>query len=550
MPPGKQAAPGDTGKTAAAPARVPVQMVASTALDHSSAISSSAFNQLVAQLVAESADPEPAPRSGVQVPTGAAQAVKLPPKSTTAAAVKPLIDQPSELPVRVVLARAPPSDTSILAAAPVGGRRADARGAIIPNSGDAQPPSLPVDLNIPIPIAPKLQLPLLGGGSSTQQRSVTTPTAVSNAEDSAPMTLEPRPILEVKIHLNQPLTETLLVQKQTAPASPSFVAGPSVDSESAKPNTTIPDVAATRTVVPPVASAPVVSPPIVSRPAVATPTVATPAVFIPPVSAPAAPAPTGPSPSVSMASVPIPIASPTATPVSAAGAVDTQPTVAASPTHGAQEETAKQQNPERGSPDPGGQDTGPAVGHAAPRTTGNQEVIVTVQPQRQDAGSTPPLAHDASTSPVGPVPAAPPPAPAPMSAGDAKPEPQATSAPMSGEPPVNPAKPQQPLRSLALEFTPDGAGDVKVRLSERGGDVHISLHGTDAALAGRMREGVSDLVGSLSKAGYDAEAWTPGQGRQNQRQQPDQRQSARGTASPGDAEEFSGILQEPIQEIS
>jgi hypothetical protein len=106
------------------------------------------------------------------------------------------------------------------------------------------------------------------------------------------------------------------------------------------------------------------------------------------------------------------------------------------------------------------------------------------------------------------------------------------------------------LRSLSLEFAPDGAGDIKVRLSERAGDVHISLHGTDPSLAVRVREGVSDLVGSLSKAGYDAEAWTTGQGRQNQRQQPDQRQSL-GRASPGDpsAEEFSGILQ-PIQEIS
>jgi len=105
------------------------------------------------------------------------------------------------------------------------------------------------------------------------------------------------------------------------------------------------------------------------------------------------------------------------------------------------------------------------------------------------------------------------------------------------------------LRSLALEFTPDGAGDIKVRISERAGDVHISLHGTDSLLAGRVREGVGDLVGSLSKAGYDAEAWTPGEGRQNQRQQPDQRQSRPGTAET-DPEKFSGILQQPIQEIS
>jgi hypothetical protein len=124
------------------------------------------------------------------------------------------------------------------------------------------------------------------------------------------------------------------------------------------------------------------------------------------------------------------------------------------------------------------------------------------------------------------------------------------SAPLREELPNDRPHTQQPLRSLALEFAPDGAGDIKVRLSERAGDVHISLHGTDPSLAVRVREGVSDLVGSLSKAGYDAEAWTPGQGRQNQRQQPDQRQS-RGANSPRDpgTEEFSGIFQ-PIQEVS
>lgn len=103
---------------------------------------------------------------------------------------------------------------------------------------------------------------------------------------------------------------------------------------------------------------------------------------------------------------------------------------------------------------------------------------------------------------------------------------------------------------MALEFTPDGANDIKVRLSDRGGDVHISLHGTDPALAGRVREGVSDLVGSLAKAGYDAEAWTPSQGRQNQERQPDQRQSASRSRGGSDPEEFSGMLQQPTQENS
>ena len=137
----------------------------------------------------------------------------------------------------------------------------------------------------------------------------------------------------------------------------------------------------------------------------------------------------------------------------------------------------------------------------------------------------------------------------PQTARIATPEPATGSAAPPEESPLNQTKTQQPLRSLALEFAPDGARDIKVRLSERAGDVHISLHGTDPSLAGRVREGVGELVGSLSKAGYDAEAWTPSEGRQNQRQQPDQRPPARDTGE-ADAEEFSGIFQQPIQEIS
>jgi hypothetical protein len=118
------------------------------------------------------------------------------------------------------------------------------------------------------------------------------------------------------------------------------------------------------------------------------------------------------------------------------------------------------------------------------------------------------------------------------------------------QPEPRPEQSKPPLRSLSLEFTPDGANDIKVRLSERSGDVHISLHGTDPSFAGRVREGVSDLVGSLSKAGYDAEAWTPDQNRENQRRQESgQRRTFRGAPSGSEADEFGGMLQQPIQEI-
>jgi hypothetical protein len=172
-------------------------------------------------------------------------------------------------------------------------------------------------------------------------------------------------------------------------------------------------------------------------------------------------------------------------------------------------------------------------------------VSVNIPQQTPPAGQTQLAAQNPTTVPASPVPV-----PPPVYAGQTKPEPQAASASPPEEPVADQTKTQPPIRSLALEFAPDGAGDVKVRLSERAGDVHISLHGTDPSLAGRVREGVSDLVGSLSKAGYDAEAWTPGEGRQGQRQHSDPRPSLRKTPAGANAAEFDGIFQQPIQEIS
>jgi hypothetical protein len=120
------------------------------------------------------------------------------------------------------------------------------------------------------------------------------------------------------------------------------------------------------------------------------------------------------------------------------------------------------------------------------------------------------------------------------------------------EPPLPAEAPaQQPLRSLSLEFAPDGAGDVRLKLSERAGEVHVSLHSSDPSLTGRLHQGVHDLVGSLSRAGYDAEAWTPGQGRQNNQRQADTpRKTRREGSSDSSAEDFAGMLQQPIQEVS
>ncbi len=110
---------------------------------------------------------------------------------------------------------------------------------------------------------------------------------------------------------------------------------------------------------------------------------------------------------------------------------------------------------------------------------------------------------------------------------------------------------------MTLEFAPDNAGDVKLRISERAGEVHISLHSSDTSLGGRLHEGVHDLVGSLARAGFEAEAWTPGrdqqgndahqgnQHRQEQRRQPDAKQDD------PDGEGFSSVFgEQTVQEVS
>jgi hypothetical protein len=107
-------------------------------------------------------------------------------------------------------------------------------------------------------------------------------------------------------------------------------------------------------------------------------------------------------------------------------------------------------------------------------------------------------------------------------------------------------QPQQQIKSVSLEFAPDGMGDVRLRVTERAGEVHISLHSTDASLSGKLHEGVHDLVGSLSTAGYDAEAWTPGQGHQGSQQQQEQRKPQHPQADEAGAEEFSGMFDQPI----
>jgi len=123
------------------------------------------------------------------------------------------------------------------------------------------------------------------------------------------------------------------------------------------------------------------------------------------------------------------------------------------------------------------------------------------------------------------------------------------------EPPAPDRNAPTAVRSLALEFTPDGARDVRVRLSQRAGEVHVSLHSPDPAITKSLRAGADDLTSLLSNAGFDARTCTSGRQNHDQQQPRDEPapQRRRTASSAGEAENFDGLLQhgtlQPNQEI-
>lgn len=187
-----------------------------------------------------------------------------------------------------------------------------------------------------------------------------------------------------------------------------------------------------------------------------------------------------------------------------------------------------------------------------PRAT---EPIVHAFASAAAAAANEPAPPQLPTSPIAipPVPVNPTPAISNNASSTPAPPPQAPAAHLAEEPVSRqPEQHAQPLRSLSLEFTPDGAQDVRVRLAERAGDVHISLHSTDPALSGRLSDGVHELVGTLANAGYEAQGWTQGHGRHNHSEQnqapPDNPRKNRrdNSADPG-TDHFGALMQQPIR---
>jgi hypothetical protein len=100
---------------------------------------------------------------------------------------------------------------------------------------------------------------------------------------------------------------------------------------------------------------------------------------------------------------------------------------------------------------------------------------------------------------------------------------------------------KRPVRALAIEFRPDGVHDIRVRLAEHGGEVHVSVHSADPVVTQDLRDGVTSLALTLTQAGYDARAWTPDQGQRQQ--QPREERAAKREKRAADTK-FDGALEE------
>ena len=100
------------------------------------------------------------------------------------------------------------------------------------------------------------------------------------------------------------------------------------------------------------------------------------------------------------------------------------------------------------------------------------------------------------------------------------------------------------VRAVAIEFRPDGVHDVRVRLAEHAGEVHVSVHSADPVVTQDLREGVTGLAATLAQAGYDARAWTPDQGQKQQ--QPREERAAKRDKRATDTR-FEGALEEVSQ---
>lgn len=76
--------------------------------------------------------------------------------------------------------------------------------------------------------------------------------------------------------------------------------------------------------------------------------------------------------------------------------------------------------------------------------------------------------------------------------------------------PVEPEQPPAPPVSHQVSLRlADGQSNVDIRMTERAGEIRVTVHTPEGNLANSMRNELPDLVGKLRQTGYHAEAWRP-----------------------------------------
>ena len=114
-----------------------------------------------------------------------------------------------------------------------------------------------------------------------------------------------------------------------------------------------------------------------------------------------------------------------------------------------------------------------------------------------------PASFTAAPAPVAPQPVAAPAHPAQT------PRAAATSAQEAVAPEIAPQTPSAPAQHIALRVSTADDRLVDVRLVSRAGDVHVSVHTPDEALAHAMRTELGSLTGKLSQAGFSVQTAAP-----------------------------------------
>jgi hypothetical protein len=70
----------------------------------------------------------------------------------------------------------------------------------------------------------------------------------------------------------------------------------------------------------------------------------------------------------------------------------------------------------------------------------------------------------------------------------------------------------QPARSLTFKIQSENRGAANVVLTDRGGQVHMTVRSSDPALAQSLRSDLGSLAGGLQQQGFDVKLWNPSSG--------------------------------------